>query len=327
MTDSASDVTPISEDDESVPRSAGPNRSQRPREQIELFKLLKTTFRRTWLEWLRNEVIGRVESPLIALCLMVLMWLLLVVVYAVFSLLSETVAQVAIWITASMTFILAFTRTSDVESSTIRRWTDRISLGRLAVAFETNRMETSILGVLIGAQWGLLGCGHWHMGMPLESMTGSQAFGYAFDNFTHAMLGDICELYGWEVMPPFRHTVWSATTFCIFRTAVSLLTLLWVRLLWHKFLARRLIRDFPADCTYLQMVDWLRGLSKSEGSWMLQFFDEFLFLRVAGEYLAGDFAAVQRLSREFPRLRVDDEVRQLFVDGSGQTLFEGFRLN
>jgi len=319
---SSSDDAPIFEDEPALASARGQDK-RRP-QQVELFKLLRRTFRRTWGDWFQQEIMQNIHTPLIILSFILLTLLLLVVIFVFTSLVSGTLAQIAIWLAASLAFVLAFQRTAEIESSVIHRLSDQISLGRLSVALDTNRMESVLLGVLIGTQWALLACGRWPMGMPVEKMTLGTALGYTFDNFTHGVLGDICELYDWRIMPEFQHTFWSATSFSIFRTAASVLALLWIRLAWQRFLARRLFRQFPANCTYQGMIDWLRGLSRTEQSWMLSNFDEFLFLRIAGEYLANDFSAVQRLTTEFPRLRVDNNVRELFVDAEGHILFQGF---
>jgi hypothetical protein len=295
-------------------------------QQQELFSLLKQTFRRSWGEWIQQQV-SKIIVPLALLFFIVATALMLVVIHVLVALLSEVAAQITIWLTVGLFFYLAFTRTEEAESSVIRRSTDELYLGRLGEAFDTNRLELPLMGMLIGSQFGLLACGDWHMGLRLERMSVGMALGYTFDNFVQAIFGDVCELYGWRVMPEFRHTFWSATTFNLFRIAASILTLLWIRMEWHHFLARGLFRRFPTKCNVPQIVAWLRGLSQTERSWMLSHFDEFLFLRIVGEYLAGDFAAVTRLSNQFPRLRVDEDLRRLFVDAEGKALFEGFRLD
>lgn len=295
-------------------------------QQAELYKLLKRTLARSWMDWLRHSVLGRLQTPIIGFVFLLLTFFCLVVVYLLTAWLSAILAQVVLWLTASLAFLLAFSRGQDVDEGVICQAGDRLQLGRLHEIFSTNRMEPCLLGILLGAQWALLSCGNWHMGVPVESMTLGTGFGYAFDNFVAAALGDFCELYGWRTMPSIDHTVWSASTFCLFRTAISLVSLLWLRLIWERFQARRLMRGFPTRCTRAELIAWIRQLSSTEKGWMLRHFEEFLFLRIAAEYLTGNFDVVERWSRAFPRLPIADELRQLFVDAEGRVLFEGFRL-
>ena len=52
------------------------------------------------------------------------------------------------------------------------------------------------------------------------------------------------------------------------------------------------------------------------------FFDEFMFLVLASQYLRGHFDLVQQTTHLFPRLRVDARVRALFLDNGGKKVFE-----
>ena len=160
-----------------------------------------------------------------------------------------------------------------------------------------------------------------HLGISDEAA--KRSFKLCLDNFLQAVFPNVFELYGG---PGFDHNFWSATSFFVFRTAYTALFVYGVYLVAVKFKARRCFAGFPVQNPgYAAVIDWLRGLSRVENSWMLDHFDEYLFLRITAEYLDGNFAAVRRLSASFPRLKVGDETRRLFVDDAGELLFEGYR--
>lgn len=295
-------------------------------QQTQLLQLLRVTLRRSWWDWLHEEALQFFYTPLIIVFFIISSALLLLLLFALTALLSLHLAHILLWLSIGLIFGLAFTRKADVDSAPIRRSDDRIKLGRLAEVLDTNRIEYAYFGLLIGSQCALLLCSHRQMGLSFEKLTIGASLGYAVDNFMQGALGDACELYGFRVMPELKQTFWSAVSLSIFRTAASVIALLLIRLSWQKILARRLIHSFPARQSDQRIVDWLCSLSNTERSWMLTFFDEFLFLRITGEYLAGHFDAVRRLTREFPRLKVNENIRELFVDPEGNRLFEGYQL-
>ena len=91
--------------------------------------------------------------------------------------------------------------------------------------------------------------------------------------------------------------------------------------LYQRWRLRRLFRDYysaGAD----SLATWIEEKVADEYSWPSRFFDEFMFLALAGQYLRGNFDFVRQVSRQFPRLRVTARVRDLFLDRKGQLLFD-----
>jgi hypothetical protein len=227
-----------------------------------------------------------------------------------------------LWIcTALMIYGLLAVRKPDSEGI-IDVTTSGLAFGRLEDVLSQRLVASITLGTLLGTQIGLLSFSRTHLGISEEAA--KKPVSLSVENFVQAIGSDVFELYGG---PGYHHNVWSATAFFIFRTAYGALFAYGVYQIVMKFRARRCFSTFPErDPTYGAIIRWLRGMSSAENTWMVDHFDEYLFLRITGEQLAGNFAAVRRLTASFPRLRVGDLTRNLFVDDGGNRVFEGYLL-
>ena len=203
-----------------------------------------------------------------------------------------------------------------------------LNLGRLHNIFERDQVPMTMLAYLaglIGVQAGLLHYTSDHLSVGGYE-DGYDGFGIAFDNLFRGIFLDVFDIYGLYVNRPVEYTTFSATVFLIFRTSMNLLFVYSIYVLFQWFRMRGIFRGLPTSrVTSAQLTGWMNRVRRENNRWSRWYFDEFVFFLVCERFLSGNYEHVRQLTRRFPRLRVDDRIRRLFVDDSGQLLFEGYR--
>jgi len=202
---------------------------------------------------------------------------------------------------------------------------DGLELGRLHEIFETSEPSVMglFLGICFGAQLGLLQFTPDHAGLPLAGGWTEPAL-LTLDNACHGIFLDTFELYDlhWGEKPV--HTFYSATIFYAFRLAFDAFALLYILGAYRRYRLRVLFRGFPHDPRRVaDLLDWIEARCGDEHRWPRQYFDEFLFLLLAKEYLRGNLALVRQVSLQFHNLAVAEEVRSAFVGPRGNRIFRG----
>lgn len=210
----------------------------------------------------------------------------------------------------------------DTEVDFKRFPAERIDLGRMEHAFDF-AIFAMVLCSVFGMQWALLQYSHDHLGLLPEANLEDSGW-IALDNVLAACLFDVYEMYELE-RRPVTHGTWSASVFLVFRTSYNVLFLLTLYNFWQRWRCGVLMRRFPSGkLPYGRFAGWLSRETKAPGRWAVLLLDEAVFLRIAAAYLRDDFDEVRRISSRFPRIRVEEDLRAIFVDERGEPLFEGF---
>jgi hypothetical protein len=199
-----------------------------------------------------------------------------------------------------------------------------LRLGRLHEVFHVGQPGALALyfGACFAFQAGLLYFAPEPMGLA-----GGRVFSHcwlvALDNVCHGIFLDTFEIYKITIGDPIEHTYFSSTVFYAFRLSYDAL---FVLLLWEgyqRFRMRRLFARLPSNPRDISGVCyWLDRCAIDRQSWPRRFFDEFIFLLLVRGYLNGNYRLVKEVSRQFPWLAVDDEVRALFVNTDGEVVFQ-----
>ena len=202
---------------------------------------------------------------------------------------------------------------------------ERLSLGRINDILDDGAFYATltILMGLLACQSILLYRVSDHLGFA-EISTFREALVISLDNFMHGVFLDVFEMYDIHLSSAKgEKTLWSSTIFLIFRLLYDAFMLLWLYILYQRYRMRKLFKDFPKAGGVSAFTDWMERVCRQDASWLRKFVDELLFFTIAEEYLRGRFAFVRDLSHQFPSIRVDNEVRALFIDPeSGEQLFE-----
>jgi hypothetical protein len=193
---------------------------------------------------------------------------------------------------------------------------DGLRLGRLGAALQATPVLSGLAFVclLFGMQIGLLFYAANHAGLAIEGSFG-ECLDLSLNNLTH--------VYDLTLGGKVKHTYLSAAVFLGFR-AGYLLTGVFLYDLYKRWKIYRLIGTAPTrEPSVSGLTEWIARQCGDKRGWPRFFFDEFLFLLLAGEYLRGHFEMVEYLSECFTRLEVGPEVRRLFVGPDGGVLFHG----
>jgi hypothetical protein len=178
------------------------------------------------------------------------------------------------------------------------------------------------LGACFGFQVGLLYFTFNHGGLGEAGGLGHCIL-LTVDNLCHGIFLDTCELYDINFAGRVEHGWVSATVYYIFRIAFEASAFLLAYQIYQRRHARHLFDDYPEnDDDRAQFADWLVKVFGDKHGWPRRYFDEFMFLLIAGYYLQGNNERVRQLTQEFPRLRVASDVRAHFVDEKGTVIFE-----
>lgn len=209
-----------------------------------------------------------------------------------------------------------------VDLSEFKGAVERMTLGRLDDIFNFGAPGNTgfWLGAAFGFQFGLLHFTPNHGFLPIDGGFG-QCFLLTLDNLCHGLFLFLFDIFNIHLAGRFDHGTWSGTIFYFFRLAYDALALLLVYQLYQRWRLRRLFRNYYSGDA-ASLATWIEERVADEFGWPGRFFDEFMFLALAGQYLRGNFDFVRQVSRQFPRLRVTARVRDVFVDLKGQLLFE-----
>ena len=204
------------------------------------------------------------------------------------------------------------------------RQVDRLVLGRIDDAFRCSAPGSLalFLGVFFGFQHGLLyGTAH-HGGLDIEGGFW-ECFFLTLDNVFHGISLNTLELWDVSLAGTVKHGWWSALGFELFRLAYGVLVLLMGFELYQRWSMRFLFENYPKDNPgWERLADWLLMTSDGRHGWPRRYFDELVFLVIAGHYLRGNYPLVRQLTQQFSRIRVEAEVRVLFIDERGNPIFE-----
>jgi hypothetical protein len=204
---------------------------------------------------------------------------------------------------------------------------EQLELGRLEDVLGVVSPATNgfFLGACFGFQVGLLYFTPNHGGLGDVGGLG-HCFLLTLDNAFHGLFLYTAELYNLHLAGRVEHGWLSATVYYVFRLAFDASALLLVYQIYQRRQARRLFDHYPQDDNdRAAFADWLVKLFGDEQGWPRRYFDEFMFLLIAGYYLQGNNDRVRQLTHDFPRLRVTADVRSHFVDETGTVIFESVR--
>lgn len=201
---------------------------------------------------------------------------------------------------------------------------ERLKLGRLDSIFRISEPATTLFffSVLLSSQVGLLYFLPDHLGVAEEGTFLECTF-LTLDNLGHGVLLDTQEIYNIHFANKIEHNFWTGTVFYGFRLGYEASLLLAAYQLWRHYSMRRLFRHVPRHWRNIEFVtEWIDLAMRTEGDMAREFLDEFLFLVLVGAFLTGNDAMLRDVNHRFPWLRIDEEVRKLFVDSHGHRLFE-----
>jgi hypothetical protein len=143
------------------------------------------------------------------------------------------------------------------------------------------------------------------------------------DNVCHGIFLDTFEIYKITLGEPVEHTFFSATVFYAFRLSYDAFFVLLLWEAYQRFRLRRLFGRISSDPRDVAgVICWLETCAGDRQSWPRRYFDEFIFILLARGYLNENYQLVEEVSRQFPWLAVDEEVRTLFRRPDGKLLFQ-----
>ena len=213
----------------------------------------------------------------------------------------------------------------EIGLRTERGRADGLRLGRLHDIFTTAEPGTlgMFLGAAVGLQLGLLFYTSGHAGLPIKGTLGECAL-LTLDNACHGIpvekLG-LGRAY-WSRRP--EPSFWSENILYAFRIATDAFALLIVYGAYRRHQLRRIFRGFPRDPRRPgELLDWLDACGRVEPGRTRAYFEEFLFLAIARDFLRGDDDSARRLADRLPWLKLAPEVRALFTRPDGAALFPG----
>jgi hypothetical protein len=204
---------------------------------------------------------------------------------------------------------------------------EQLQLGRLddVLGIASPATNGFFLGACFGFQVGLLYFTRNHGGLGEVEGLG-HCFLLTLDNAFHGFFLYTAELYNIHLAGRIEHGWVSATVYYVFRLAFDASVLLLLYQIYLRRQARKLFDHYPKDDDdRAEFANWLIKVFGEEHGWPRRYFDEFMFLLVAGYYLQGNNERVRQLTRDFPRLRVTAAVRAHFVDETGTVIFESVR--
>jgi hypothetical protein len=195
------------------------------------------------------------------------------------------------------------------------RLVDSLWLGRMT-GFLNPLMSAAIgifLGVALAAQVAVLYYTPNHGGLKIEGGFWECVL-LTLDNLCHGVFLDTFEMYDIQLHEKVSHSTFSATVFYLFRLGFDALFAVMIYFLYRRFSTRHMLDKFPGERTTPEaLTDWINELCHEEKAYPRHYFDEFMFLMLAGYYLQGDYDFIYKVSYQFPRLLIDSKVRYLFV--------------
>ena len=200
----------------------------------------------------------------------------------------------------------------------------QLNLGRLSGSFSNSYESSMILFAAFGMQMGLIQFTSDNLGV--EDLNGFwDAAAFTMDNWCRGLFLYVFDLYEIYVARPVSLSIFSATVFFVFRIAMTGLTILTIAHMVQYLKTLRLLLSLPTEeMTLQQLLNWFVEVRRRYMRWSRDVFDELIFLVVVEQYIRGQFDRVRQITRLYPRLDVNDDVRCLFVDNDGEIAFEGY---
>ena len=230
-------------------------------------------------------------------------------------------------ITAVTLFAAYFTRYRvDTKSIAFSRGKirDRFQLGRLERIFGPNVLKslTRSVGLLFGLQTAVIQFTHDHLGLEGAASVGRSIL-LTLDNLFYGLLLDFCELYGIGLLDPVEHSWLSGTVFLFFRIGFDLMLVLIGYIVYQRVTMAGFLKNFPtsSEPSPAELSAWIEQTRIDKQAWIQHFSDEIIFLMVVDDYIRGDDIGVRQLGQQWPHLRVQPAVRQLFVDDAGKVVY------
>jgi hypothetical protein len=203
-----------------------------------------------------------------------------------------------------------------------------LQLGLIETVFADNAPSIWAVfgGFAVGVQVATLLHAPGHGGLP-SVVDFKEASLLTLDNVCHGIFLYTSELYNLRFGEKVEHSWTSGTIFYAFRVTFDAAFLYFVVTVYRRYVLRGLMKDYPAvaDGDVGQLVMWIRDACGGEHQWPRMFYDEFLFLMLAAQYLRGDNDLVWQVTSNFPRVRVDKEVRELFLDPANRVVFNSLQ--
>ena len=201
---------------------------------------------------------------------------------------------------------------------------DRLQIGRLERIFGPKSLASLVrfVGLLFGLQTAVIQFTHDHAGIEGAATLGRSMF-LSIDNLMYGVLLDFCELYGLGLMDPIEHSWLSGTVFLCFRIGFDLMLVLIVIIFYQRATMSGFFKRFPTatEPNPEDLTEWIARKQADRESWIQHLSDELIFLMVAAEYIQGDDSDVRELGQQWPHLKVQPAVRNLFVDESGELVY------
>ena len=196
-----------------------------------------------------------------------------------------------------------------------------LKLGRLHDTFAGGIVGIPVLaGLLLGWQAGLL----YRAPIPCDlafAPTAGEAWLLTLDTVSAGSLGSILDKFGAGI-PQRESSVWSDTLFSIFRAAYGGCGALLGYQLYQRWKLRHLFDDLPEPFAGSDdLTHWVDDLCRSEKAYARALFDEIMFLSLAAMYVEGRWDEARGLARQFPWMRITPDVRRLFIDRNGDSVF------
>jgi hypothetical protein len=199
-----------------------------------------------------------------------------------------------------------------------------LHLGFIDTVFAENTPSFWALfgGFAVGVQIATLLYAPGHAGLP-SAVDFKEATLLTVDNVCHGIFLYTSELYNLRFGEKVEHSWTSGTVFYAFRLTFDAAFLYFVVAMYRRYTLRGLMKRYPTigDGDVGELISWIQDACCGEHQWPRMFYDEFLFLMLAAQYLRGDYDLVWQVTSNFPRVRVDSEVRELFLDPADRVMF------
>jgi hypothetical protein len=249
---------------------------------------------------------------LLGLCLKYLSGLVGESVFFVMYLVSMTICL--------LPFLLRFAHhTNDIRFLKTKDKVNGLQLGRLDDIFTPGATHgyVTVLCIALVSQVAILRFTPEHGGLAIEGGL-KESILLTLDNLCHGIFLDTFELYNINLHEKITHTPFSATVFYFFRLTFDGMIALMLFVNFRKIRMLGLLKSFPeGELTPYALSDWLDQLCRQGNFWPRQYFEEFMFLLLTSRYLQNDFDFIWKLTNQFPRLPITQEVRYLFAQENG----------
>ena len=264
---------------------------------------------------------------------------LIAVISATYWLLSLIFGGCPNWIIYSFPFLILVVawamvdsvKDAKIEMDVTEGKLDGLKLGRLDSVFSytTNIYVAFSVTGLLTTQVAMLYLTDTHAGVDFDFSFWS-CICITLDNVCRAIFLDVFELYEINVGGiKYEHGNFAAGVFLLYRLAYDAYFIAAGFIVYRRVRMNNMFASFPFAGTKRRrdfktdtLVDWLEKLSRDEKKWHRGFSDEFIFLMVCEEYLRGDYALARKVSEQFPKLNVAKELRRIFLDSDGNSVFQ-----